>query len=385
MVPPAPGTRAAALGALLAWTGFSSTLIVLNKRVMVDGGFGFPLALTGLGQLVSAALAWGAAGVGLAPPLGRPPASLAEAARLAPAVLCSAGTLYFGNAAYLSLSVSFIQILKVLMPAATLAAGAAAGLETVTPRLAAAVALICAGAAVATAEEAGGGGGAAGHRFAWGGLASFLVSVALEAGRVVYMQRLLSGGGGGGSVEAAAGPQPPPRARGRSGRSPHPLPPPRPYSSLEVCAFLGPPTGLVLLAASAAFEWRAGLRGPGLAAAAAHPARLAAALAMGFAVNATTAAAIAATSSLTFKVWGTAKNAGVVALGVLLEGDTVTREQLGGYALSVAGFWLYCRAKSVQQAQEQARGGKVAASAAAAVVVVDGSRQRRRSARVVAG
>jgi hypothetical protein len=33
--------------------------------------------------------------------------------RLVPIVLCSAGSLGFGNAAYLSLSVSFVQILKV--------------------------------------------------------------------------------------------------------------------------------------------------------------------------------------------------------------------------------------------------------------------------------
>ena len=365
----APKT-ATALAALLAWTAASSALIVLNKRVMVDGGFGFPLALTGAGQLVSAALAWGAAGSGLAPPLGPAPRSVADAARLAPAVFCSAGTLYFGNAAYLSLSVSFIQILKVLMPAATLAAGAAAGLERVTPLLAGAVGLICAGAAAATAEEVGRGGKGASStahaRFAWAGLVSFLVSVALEAGRVVYMQRLLSGSGGQKQARA--------RDLGRGAR-PAPV---RPYSSLEVCAFLGPPTGLVLLACSAAFEWRAGLSTAGLAAAAAHPARLALALAMGFAVNATTAAAIAATSSLTFKVWGTAKNAGVVALGVVLEGDEVSAAQLGGYGLSLAGFWLYCVAKAAV-GPAQPRGAKAAVRGTTAVLA-DG--RPRRSGRL---
>ena len=363
--PPPAHASSAALAALLAWTAASSTLIVVNKRVMVDDGFAYPLALTGLGQLVSAGLAWAAAGAGLAAPLGRPPASRADLARLAPTILCSAGTLYFGNAAYLTLSVSFIQILKVLMPAATLAAGAVAGLEAVTPRLAGAVALICAGAAVATAEEVGRRGSsssAAGDhsRFAWTGLASFLVSVMLEAGRVVCMQRLMSpcasGGGGGGKEGSRERPATRASSRAATGSTalkpppPSPRGPPRPYSPLEVCAFLGPPTGLALLAASALFEWRAGLSSAGLATAAAHPARLAVALMMGFAVNASTAAAIGATSSLTFKVWGTAKNAGVVALGVALEGESVTGPQLGGYALSMAGFWLYVTAKAAQAA-----------------------------------
>ena len=45
--------------------------------------------------------------------LGPAPSLRFTATKLLPVVLCSAGALYFGNVAYLSLSVAFIQILKV--------------------------------------------------------------------------------------------------------------------------------------------------------------------------------------------------------------------------------------------------------------------------------
>ncbi len=47
-------------------------------------------------------------------------------------------------------------------------------------------------------------------------------------------------------------------------------------------------------------------------------------------------AAIRATSSVTFKVAGLAKNAAVVWLGVLA-GDVIAPQQVAGYALTMAG------------------------------------------------
>lgn len=46
-------------------------------------------------------------------PLRRPPSPAFMATRLLPVAACAAGTLYFGNLPYLTLSVAFIQILKV--------------------------------------------------------------------------------------------------------------------------------------------------------------------------------------------------------------------------------------------------------------------------------
>ena len=46
-------------------------------------------------------------------PVGKRPDAAFLLTKLLPVVLCTSGSLFFGNYAYLSLSVAFIQILKV--------------------------------------------------------------------------------------------------------------------------------------------------------------------------------------------------------------------------------------------------------------------------------
>ena len=72
-----------------------------------------------------------------------------------------------------------------LTPAITLAICATFGLERLTPSLLASIFMITAGTGAATAVEVGVAG------FAWMGFFSFLLSVLLEAARVVYIQLLL--------------------------------------------------------------------------------------------------------------------------------------------------------------------------------------------------
>ena len=120
----------------------------------------------------------------------------------------------------------------------------------------------------------------------------------------------------------------------------------------------GPPTAALLFAASFVWE-REGLLARGLALVAARPLPYVCAVLVGFLVNMTTALAIQATSSLTFKVCGCVKNTVVVWCGILL-GDRVDALQMLGYSLSMAGFGLYSRAKWLQNRSErrQRRGHK---------------------------
>ena len=74
---------------------------------------------------------------------------------------------------------------QVLTPAVTLAICAAFGLERLTVTLLVSIFMITAGTGAATAVEVGVAG------FAWMGFFSFLLSVLLEAARVVYIQLLL--------------------------------------------------------------------------------------------------------------------------------------------------------------------------------------------------
>ena len=387
-----------AIYALLAWSAASAALVFMNKRLLVDAGFKYPFALTGAGQLVSAAAAVAASRSGLwrGRPIGPLPRPFGAAvAALGPSVLCSAATLYFGNAAYLTLSLTFIQMLKVLMPAFTLSAAAAAGLERPTPRLVSSVVLILVGSAAATAAEAGvdvgsllafprrgaraagsakgmllGGGGvsarpylpllvppsraASGKKaFSWLGFWYFVLSSVFEAGRVVWMQALMN------STKATATTAPAKSEKGAAAAAAEKRTAAaaaaavRKYNPAEVLAFLGPPTGLCLLLGACVYEREGLLHSPnGLRAVARRPLPFAAALMMGFAVNATTAAAIGATSSLTFKVFGCAKNAAVVLLGVAA-GDSVSAPAALGYGLSMLGFGLYTSAKIDQEKEEK--------------------------------
>lgn len=215
----------------------------------------------------------------------------------------------------LVVQVSFIQILKAATPAFTLTICALMGLEKPTLPLAASVVMIILGTGLATLIESSGTG------FSWFGFSCFTFSACLEAVRVVYIQLLL------GSLN---------------------------YSAVEVLVYLGPPTAALLFGAS--YVWESdGLLDRGFELVLARPAIYLCAVLMGFVVNMSTAKAIQATSSLTFKVFGCVKNSVLVACGMLL-GDKVDVLQLLGYLVSMAGFVLYSRAKKCcKQTKSEAR------------------------------
>lgn len=135
-----------------------------------------------------------------------------------------AASLFFGNAAYLGLSVAFINMLKALTPVATLLTSVCLGMGAPSALLLAATALIATGTAMATAQEAGS------SHFSVIAFASFSLSIVFEALRIVLTERLL---------------QPSSQAR---------------LSAVEALVHIGPLTGIVLSAGSAAVEGPALLR-----------------------------------------------------------------------------------------------------------------------------
>ena len=116
--------------------------------------------------------------------------------------------------------------------------------------------------------------------------------------------------------------------------------------AVQVLVYLGLPTGVLLLGASAIWEHE-GLLKYGLSLVAHKPLHYLAAVFMGFLVNLSTAFAIKVTGSLTFKVVGCVKNTMLVWVGILM-GDVVTGAQLWGYSVSVLGFALYTYEKWLQ-------------------------------------
>jgi hypothetical protein len=123
------------------------------------------------------------------------------------------------------------------------------------------------------------------------GLGAFAVSSIAEAARVVWSQRLMG---------------------------------PLKVNQAEVLVWISVPSAALLLAASAVVELPAMLRmgaSPPLL-------QLAGATCVSCLVNITSYAAIATTSSLTFKVAGCVKNLAVVWLGVVVHSDRVSRPQV---------------------------------------------------------
>lgn len=129
--------------ACLGWMGVSSGLILVNKYVLSTDNFHYPMALSGLGMAFSSVAAFLVCRVSAqsCPPSGSAAAySSREVSttdggvqvfkwvdarkqvtwpfyitRILPIGLLMALTLHFGNAVYLHLTVSFIQMLKVLI------------------------------------------------------------------------------------------------------------------------------------------------------------------------------------------------------------------------------------------------------------------------------
>ncbi|GBF98138.1 sugar phosphate phosphate translocator [Raphidocelis subcapitata] len=313
------GAPSAAAGAAstLAWMFVSSALIIANKRVYASG-FPYPMFVTGVGQLASAA-----GGVVLGWLSGRRSRSLPPVGWILPTIgplwAVTFLTMWMGNAAYLHLSVAFIQIFKAMTPAVTLVLAAVAGQERLSFALFVSVMLIALGTGGAAVLETG--------APSWSvlGAALFVGSSFTEAARVVGSQRLMT--------------------------KHH-------FTSLETLVYTSLPTAALLLAASLAFEGTgplllsAGTLEGAAAALAPFSRDLAYAAALSFAVNLSSFWAIASTGSLTFKVAGCLKNLAVIWYAVAVGREHVSGGQLAGYAVSVAGFLIYTAAKSRAAADE---------------------------------
>jgi hypothetical protein len=134
------------------WIALSASVILFNKYILAFGGFPFPISLTVWHMLFSSSIAstlvW----------TGRVPSTEGmDARKCASAVLpigaLFAGTLWLGNAAYLHLSVSFIQMLKALMPAAVYGVGCLFSTETFAWKCVLNMLIITFGVALASAGE----------------------------------------------------------------------------------------------------------------------------------------------------------------------------------------------------------------------------------------
>jgi len=217
---------------------------------------------------------------------------------------------------------TFIQMLKAMVPAITLCMLLAGRLERFNMPVFLAIVAITLGTSLTAIMEVGT------ATFDLVGFLAFTASAVLEALRCVLVQVLM------GHLK---------------------------YNAAEVLLFVGLPTGVMLAAAAVPSEG-AGLAKYGWAIARENPGLLALLAVSSAAVNVTSFLAIRLTSSLMFKVTGCMKNVAVVWLGVLM-GDKVSRTQLVGYAIAMAGFVHYSfssllRKTPVAQLMNEDKGSK---------------------------
>ncbi|KAK9865387.1 hypothetical protein WJX84_008174 [Apatococcus fuscideae] len=269
--------RAIAIAASVAWMVVSSSLILVNKHLMSNDGFHYPMALSGLGMGFSAVASWLVCKVFKLVEAKKSISAHFYMTRIVPVGLFMALTLHFGNVVYLYLTVSFIQMLKAFTPIITMIALFMAALEVPTRQLISSVLLIALGTAIASYGEI---------NLNIIGVICMFASESFEATRLVMTQVVLVG---------------------------------LKFNAVEGLMYLAPACFAWLLLGSLILEGSC----------------------LGLYVNALAYMVIQTGSSLTLKVLGTVKNALVVWLGILIFAEVVTPLQGAGYLMSLIGFGLY--------------------------------------------
>lgn len=396
--PPAPvSALAAALqnaAAASLWISLSASVILFNKHILAFSGFPFPITLTAFHM----AFSWACASVlvhctslvelptttkvvvvSSADGSSSSSTTITQKGldartylrRIAPVGALFAGTLWLGNAAYMHLSVSFIQMLKALMPAAVYGVGCALGTETFARSRALNMAVVTLGVAAASAGEV---------QLSLLGVALQLGSVATESTRLALVQILLQ--------QKKVKSRPSSSSLSKSSESSSKIA----LNPVTTMYYLAPVSLLCLSLPWLAFErsrlvatWRAGGVGEGgspppptspfylldashaLYASwwrlAVSPLTLLANAALAFALNLSVFLLIGKTSALAMNVAGVVKDWLLIGLSALLFRAPVTPLNLAGYSVAFAGVCWYNKAKF-----DEMKASAAAAAAAAAVV-----------------
>lgn len=299
-----------AVAVACGWMFVSSLLILLNKHLLKDLEFGYPMSVAGMGMAASGVFSYILCHVTKTVEAKAVISKEYWLRRIMPVGFFMAATLCAGNLVYLYLSVSFIQMLKAFTPVITMLALFIAALEKPTGKMIGSVLGIAAGTALAAYGEV--------HNSLLG-VAIMMFSEAAEAVRLVMTQLLLQG--------LRMGP-------------------------FEGVMWMAPACWLWLMLGAAVGEWPRMIAAGHHVIPLQHPLLFGLAACLGFAVNVLAYATIKLASSLTLKVLGCVKNAVVILAAMLLFAEEVTPLQAVGYIVSTAAFGVYTHIKMTQIAGE---------------------------------
>mmetsp|Transcript_32685 Transcript_32685/g.77718 ORF Transcript_32685/g.77718 Transcript_32685/m.77718 type:complete len:481 (+) Transcript_32685:48-1490(+) len=180
------------LAALSLFLVSGPAVIILNKQIMKQYHFHFPIVLASLGNLLLMVVTRSSVGLGLCR-VEAPPMSWGRYARVVLLMnIFNFGSQVCGMWAYLFISVPEIQILKSTTVVLVLAFATLCLREPVSAMLVAAVAVIAGGTVVSALADLGGGEHLVDRRSAEAeGLVLCLLGCALEAGKTVVSQVLM--------------------------------------------------------------------------------------------------------------------------------------------------------------------------------------------------
>mmetsp|Transcript_10258 Transcript_10258/g.17865 ORF Transcript_10258/g.17865 Transcript_10258/m.17865 type:complete len:349 (-) Transcript_10258:14-1060(-) len=293
-------------GYMLLWIFLSAAVILINKYVLSFSGFPYPVALTCTHMLFCSILAWTIVKLGWAE--ASPMSADMYINCILPIGLLFAGTLWTGNAAYLFLSVSFIQMLKASMPMVVFVVGVLFATEKFTLITGVNMVVVATGIAIASYGEI---------LFVKEGVFLQVASILCESVRLTLVQILLQ----------------------RRGIKLNPISTlyhiapccfvflALPFTYMELPKMMNDPKlnvniPLLLLSASTAF-----------------------------ALNMAVFLLIGKTSALTMNVAGVVKDWLLILLSVVVYGSSVTQTQLMGYGLAFVGVCYY-NYRKVQQMKQ---------------------------------
>lgn len=165
---------------MLLWIFLSAAVILINKYILSLSGFPYPVALTCTHMLLCSVVAFSLVKLGVVEAVNITADTYLSC--ILPIGLLFAGTLWLGNAAYLYLSVSFIQMLKASMPMVVFLVGVLFGTEKFTASSAINMVVVGTGIAIASYGEI---------LFVVVGVILQVASIATESVRLTLVQILL--------------------------------------------------------------------------------------------------------------------------------------------------------------------------------------------------
>lgn len=281
------------------WMVVSSGLILLNKYLLKDLHFHYPMALSALGMVTSSFAACITTHVLRLVERKRSVSRRMWVTHMLPVGLFMALSLQLGNYAYLKLTVAFIQMLKALCPVMTLIAMAIARLLLPTMPLCGSVLLISFGVVMSSYGEV---------NLSIIGLSAMLGSEAAEALRLVITQILLVG---------------------------------YKFHPIEGLLYLAPACSFWLLVGCYVWELTSMVEEGAFEIMADNPVLFMTAGVLGFGVNVLSLCVIRLGSGLTLKVLAIMQNTLLVVVSATFLQEVVTGLQFAGYAVTMVGFLWY--------------------------------------------